>query len=242
MLDHSMIISRRTLLTGALAFSATGALADDRLDYVEYPFVDYFSIKTRGLSQSASPDIAAAIRIASSMPTDNHFNVMERLSRITETGSTGEVFNSRWRKIANPLIILFFHQIGYRNTQLPGDCTPWCAATVAWCLQRAGLSIPSNPVSARSYLRYGNEVTDPRPGDLCIFTGVNDASTGHLGLYVSRVGDKLRVLGGNQTGQSATNCGPGFRQSKICITEIPINEDRSPSVGIHYLSAYVRPM
>ena len=237
-----MMISRRNFLTGVLAYSATGARAADQTDYVEYPFVDYFSIRKRGLSRSTSPDIAAAIRIASSMPTNDHFSVMERLSEITETGSTGEVFNSRWKKIANPLIVLFFHEIGYQETQLPGDCTPWCAATIAWCLKRAGLPIPGNPASAQSYLRYGNRVVEPRPGDLCIFAGVNDDSTGHLGLYFSRDGDKLRVLGGNQIGRSATNCGPGYRQSKICITEIPINKDRSPSEGIHYLSAYVRPV
>ena len=237
-----MIINRRNFLAGALAFLATGACADDRVEYSEYPFVDFFSLRTRGQSQSTSPDIAAAMRIASSMPINNHFAVMESLSQITETGSTGEVFNSRWKKIANPLIILFFHEIGYKETQLPGDCTPWCAATVAWCLKRTGMSIPSNPASSQSYLQYGDQVTDPRPGDLCIFAGVNDTSAGHVGLYVYRVGDKLRVLGGNQTGQSATNCGPGYRQSKICITEIPINRDRSPSVGIHYLSAYVRPV
>ncbi len=238
-----MIITRRTFLAGALAFSATSALADDdRLDYDEYPFVDYFSIKKRGLSQSPSPDIAAALRIASSMPTDDHFNVMKSLSQITETGSTGEVFNSRWKKIANPLIVLFFHQIGYKQTQMPGDCTPWCAATVAWCLKRTRMSIPSNPVSTQGYLEYGNRVTDPRPGDLCVFAGVNDTSAGHIGLYVSRAGDKLRVLGGNQTGRSATNCGPGYRQSKICITEFPMNKDRSPAVGVHYLSAFVRPV
>ena len=86
----------------------------------------------------------------------------------------------------------FFDQIGYKETQLPGDCTPWCAATVAWCLWWAGPSIPRNPASALSYLAYGKEVTDRRPGDLCLFSGVSDASNGHIGLYVSRVGEKLR--------------------------------------------------
>ena len=236
------MINRRNLLLGALALSATSARADDRLDYAEYPFVDYFSVASRGPAPSASPDITAAVRIASSMPEGDHLTVMEHLAEITERGSTGEVFNSRCKTIANPLIVLFFHQIGYKQTQWPGDCTPWCAATVAWCLKRAGIPIPNNPASSQSYLQYGSQVTDPKPGDLCVFTGVNDASTGHIGLYVSRVKDKLRVLGGNQAGQSTTYCGPGYRQSKICITEFPINEDRSPSAGPHYLTAYVRPV
>lgn len=236
------MINRRSLLLGALAFSATDAHAVDSNEYVEYSFIDYFSLKSKGLSHSASLDIAAAMRIASSMPADAPLTVMQRLSQITETGSTGEVFNSRWKEVANPLIVLFFHDIGYQEKQWPGDCTPWCAATVAWCLKRTGMPIPNNPASSHSYLQYGNRVTDPRPGDLCVFTGVDDASIGHIGLYVSRFGDNLLILGGNQAGQSTTNCGTGYRQSRICLTEFPINGDRSRSVGLHYLSAFVRPV
>lgn len=176
------MINRRNFLTGVLALSTTGACADDQTDYVDYPFVDYFSIRKRGPSKSAPPDVAAAMRIASSMPTDNHYSVMERLSKITETGSTGEVFNSRWKKTANPLIVLFFHEIGYTEKQMPDDCTPWCAATVAWCLKRTGKSVPSDPALARSYLHYGSQVDDPMPGDLCIFAGMNDGAIGHLGI------------------------------------------------------------
>ncbi len=236
------MIDRRNFLAGVLAFSATGARADDQNDYIDYPFVDFFSIRTRGPSHSPPPDVAAATRIASLMPSDNHYRAMKSLSEITETGSTGEAFNSRWKKVANPLIVLFFHEIGYTEKQMPDDCTPWCAATVAWCLKRTGMSIPSNPALVRSYLHYGNRVDDPMPGDLCIFSGVNNVSLGHMGVYVSHVRDKVRILGGNQAGHAATECKPGYLQSKICTTEIPINSDRSPSVSVLYLSAYVRPV
>jgi uncharacterized protein (TIGR02594 family) len=177
------------------------------------------------------------------MPTDSYFKIMQRLSEITQVGSTGELFNTRWKSFANPLIVRFFHDVGYKKTPYPGDCTPWCAATVSWCLQRAGLAIPmSDPASSQSYLRYGKQISDPSPGDICVFTDVNDSSHGHVALFISRAGDTLKVMGGNQTGASATNCGPGYRQSKIDTTEIPINTHRIKTVSIHYLAAYVRPI
>lgn len=137
-----MIISRRNFLTGALAFAATGAWADDdQEEYIDYPLDEFArpSHHTRGLTPSTPPDKRIAERIATSMPTDSHFAVMERLSQITETGSTGEVFNSRWKRVANPLIVQFFQETGCREIRPGGDCTPWCGATVAWCLKRAGL-------------------------------------------------------------------------------------------------------
>jgi hypothetical protein len=60
-------------------------------------------------------------------------------------------------------------------------------------------------------------------------------------MFVKTNGEIVSVLGGNQTGESVTNCGPGYRQSKIDVAEIPINPKRKRSVGIHYLAAYVRP-
>jgi hypothetical protein len=78
-------------------------------------------------------------------------------------------------------------------------------------------------------------------GDLCVFTDVGDSTHGHVGLYVGKNGNTLNVLGGNQSGESATNCGPGYRKSKIDVAEIPINSRRDRSVGVHYLAAYVRP-
>jgi uncharacterized protein (TIGR02594 family) len=237
-----MGLDRRLFVIGAATLITTPSKADNRLEYLDYPFRDYFSPRLRGRDPSRTPDIEAAKRIAASMPKNDHFQIMKSLSQIAESGSTGELFNARWKKFANPLIVLFFHDIGYKKTPYPGDCTPWCAATTSWCLQRAGFSIPSDGASSQSFLQYGKRVTDPRPGDLCVFTDVNDKAHGHVGMFISTDGNILKVLGGNQSGQSTTNCGPGYRQSKIAIAEIPINAKRKRSVGIHYLAAYVRPV
>jgi uncharacterized protein (TIGR02594 family) len=236
-----MRITRRVLLANTLAFSVTPAFADDREEYLEYPFRDYFSRFQRGRDPSLDKDIDAANRIAESMPKDDPLNIMQQLSKIVDVGSTGEAFNMRWKKFANPLIVRFFHDIGYKKTPDPGDCTSWCAATVAWCLHRAGLPIPKDPASSQSFLRYGTKVSSPNRGDLCVFTDVNDRAHGHIGFFVDRSGEKLSVLGGNQSGESMTNCGPGYRKSKIDVVEIPINSSKDRSVGIHYLAAYVRP-
>ena len=166
---------------------------------------------------------------------------MQKLSGLTEVGSTGEPFNSRWKTYANPLIVRFFHDIGYKRTPYPGDCTPWCAATVSWCLKRAGHKLPKDPASSQSYLHYGNPVDEPKPGDICVFSDVGDRAHGHVALYLSRSGETVSVVGGNQTGKSATNCGPGYRQSKIDVTEIPINTNKERKIGVHYLRKYVRP-
>jgi uncharacterized protein (TIGR02594 family) len=237
-----MRIARRTFLTAvATTLFSSPLMADDRVEYREYPFTDYFSPRLRGRYPVRQEDIDAANRLAAAMPTGDWFATMQSLSQITEVGSTGELFNMRWKTFANPLIVRFFHDIGYKNTPYPGDCTPWCAATVSWCLRRAGERVPPDPASSQSYLRYGRPVTDPQPGDICVFTDVGDRAHGHVGLFASRLGDTLSVLGGNQLGESETNCGAGYRKSKIGIAQIPINPNRDKRVGIHYLAAYMRP-
>jgi uncharacterized protein (TIGR02594 family) len=236
-----MRIDRRTFLAAATTLFSSPLRADDRLEYREYLFTDYFSPRLRGRYPVRQEDIDAANRIAASMPTGDWFATMQGLSQITEVGTTGELFNVRWKSFANPLIVRFFHDIGYKKTPYPGDCTPWCAATVSWCLQRAGKRIPSDPASSQSYLHYGKPVTDPQPGDICVFKDVGDNAHGHVGLFASRDGGYLNVLGGNQLGDSETNCGVGYRKSKIAMAKIAINPTRDRKVGFHYLAAFVRP-
>lgn len=236
------MLDRRSILIGlstTVVSAQFASAADDRLDYKNYDFLDYYADK--GKNPSLQADIDAANRIVESLPKANYRSIMQRLSEITEVGSTGEPFNMRWRTVANPLIVRFFHDIGYAKTPYPGDCTSWCAATLSWCLLRSGHKIPNDPASSQSFLRYGVRVEQPLNGDICVFTDVGDDAHGHVGLFVSRSGENVGVLGGNQTGDSATNCGPGYLKSRIDVTHIPINPDRKRSVGIHYLSAYVRP-
>ena len=242
-----MGINRRAFVAATCLVTAapTLVIAKLREQYKEYNFVDYFDqakLADRGRIKGLQGDITKATLIAASQPRSNHFDVMKSLSEITERGSTGELFNTRWRDFANPLIVKFFHDIGYSQTPYPGDCTPWCAATVSWCLQRTGLRIPADPASSQSFLNYGQRISDPRLGDICVFTDISDNAHGHVGLFYSQASaETISILGGNQAGESRTNCGPGYRQSKINVSQMSLNPKRSSSVSSHYLSAYIRP-
>jgi uncharacterized protein (TIGR02594 family) len=218
-------------------------IAEADPSYLEYDYVDlYAPLHVRGTFDPPDPDIATALDLASQMPTKDHFTVMKALAAITTKGTTGEYFNERWKRVANPLIVKFFHDIGYAKTPYPGDCTPWCAATVSWCLQRSGLKLPSEPASSQSFLSYGRPVTSPSVGDLCVFTNIDDNAHGHVGLFVSYPSPGcVEVLGGNQSPSSSTNCGPGFRQSKVTPFPMAINKEKDPTKSPHFLAAYVRP-
>jgi uncharacterized protein (TIGR02594 family) len=218
-------------------------MAEADTSYLEYDYVDLYSpLHVLGKFDPPDEDVATALALAKQMPTKDHFIIMKALAAITTKGTTGECFNERWKRVANPLIVKFFHDIGYAKTPYPGDCTPWCAATVSWCLQRSGLKITNDPASSQSFLSYGRPVTSPSIGDLCVFTDIDDSAHGHIGLFVSSPSpDFVEVLGGNQSGSSLTNCGPGYRQSKVTPMQRAINKEKALKVSNQFLAAYVRP-
>lgn len=76
------------------------------------------------------------------------------------------------------------------------DETPWCAAFVGAMLERAGIR-SSRFESARSYLEWGQQLVNPVPGCIVVFTRQGG---GHVGFAVGRdkVGNLL-ILGGNQS-------------------------------------------
>ena len=232
-------LSRRTVLGGGLLVFVSPALAQDS-SYIELPYLDVI-VGRRGPGAPVPADVDAANAIANAMPRDDHFAVMRKLAAITRTGSTGERFNYRWKRVANPLIIRFFHDIGYSSRSYPNDCTPWCGATTAWCLKRTGHALPRDPASSQSYLNYGQRTANPVPGDICVFTDVGDAAHGHVGLFVSQTADTIRIIGGNQLGVDRTGCGPGFRASRIDYMDLPKNAQRDRKIDVHYFHAFVKP-
>lgn len=76
------------------------------------------------------------------------------------------------------------------------DETPWCAAFVGAMLERVGVR-SSRFESARSYLDWGQSISNPVTGCVVVFTRQGG---GHVGFCVGR--DKagnLLILGGNQS-------------------------------------------
>lgn len=84
--------------------------------------------------------------------------------------------------------------------------TPWCAAFVNAMLKNEGYYY-TDSLTARSFLDYGVETKDPKPGDIVVLTRGRNRWAGHVGFYIQTVevdGVKyVEVLGGNQGHQVA---------------------------------------
>lgn len=82
--------------------------------------------------------------------------------------------------------------------------TEWCAAFVNAILNKHGIpgseSVSEHPLLARSFLDWGEPVTEPQAGDIIVFPRGNEGWQGHVGFYVmtSADGRYYYILGGNQ--------------------------------------------
>lgn len=108
--------------------------------------------------------------------------------------------------LANPVIVLFFVAT---RTAPAGDTTPWCAAFVNWCLNRAGLE-GSKSAASQSFLGWGRPVwsksdggmpTEAETGDIALFRRQSDPTKGHVCFFKQVSAGQpscIEVLGGNQ--------------------------------------------
>jgi|SaaInlStandDraft_1057018.scaffolds.fasta_scaffold23606_4 uncharacterized protein (TIGR02594 family) len=84
--------------------------------------------------------------------------------------------------------------------------TEWCAAFVNAVLNESGIpgseSISNVPLMARSFLKWGETIQDPKAGDLVVFPRGKVGWQGHVGFYVGSIYrnnvEYYRILGGNQ--------------------------------------------
>lgn len=81
------------------------------------------------------------------------------------------------------------------------DDVPWCGLFVAHCIasQLPHEPLPSNPLGARSYERFGKPV-NPQPGAVMVFWRESkESGKGHVGFYAAETEDgQFLILGGNQ--------------------------------------------
>src|SRR5258708_3870521 len=99
------MLSKRDFVLGSITCasfqvsSKASALSGDA-DYKEYPFVDYFD-KNSGVSfgptVAPAEDTEIATQLADEMPKDSPYSIMKALSEISRVGSSGEIFNTRWK-------------------------------------------------------------------------------------------------------------------------------------------------
>lgn len=76
------------------------------------------------------------------------------------------------------------------------DEVSWCAAFVGWVLQQCKMR-QMHSAAARSYLGYGPKIGFKKYA-IVVFKRGNSAWQGHVAFAIDDLGDKIRVLGGNQ--------------------------------------------
>lgn len=111
---------------------------------------------------------------------------------------------------SNKNVLGYFNKMGL--IEIKDDETPWCSAFLnAMCID---LNLPfSNRLNARSWLDVGVKTEKPEMGDIVIFWRESPTSwKGHVGIYISEVGNMINVLGGNQTNQVNIS---KFEKSKV---------------------------
>lgn len=121
----------------------------------------------------------------------------------------------------NPDILDYFRDIG--TAGVTHDATPWCAAFLGACLERAG--IPSTrSLLARSYLAWGEPASAERLGSIVVLKRGSDPAAGHVGFLVGISGDDVLLLGGNQ-GDAVSVA--RFPRADVLAVRWPSNEPAS---------------
>lgn len=97
----------------------------------------------------------------------------------------------------NPTILGWAREVGVDVARLyRADAVPWCGLFMAMVARRAGKAVPSSPLWALNWAKFGKAAAVPMLGDVLVFR--RDGG-GHVGLYVGEDEDAFHVLGGNQS-------------------------------------------
>ncbi|MDH5524539.1 MAG: TIGR02594 family protein [Desulfobulbaceae bacterium] len=97
----------------------------------------------------------------------------------------------------NPTIVNYSKELGKGFERVNDDETPWCSIFINWVCLKAGVE-RSKSASARSWLKVGEKVEHPEPGDIVVFIRGNNPAQGHVGIFICKNNRHVTVLGGNQ--------------------------------------------
>jgi uncharacterized protein (TIGR02594 family) len=116
---------------------------------------------------------------------------------------------------SNPRIADYIRRVG--RPDVADDATPWCAAFVGACLEAGGIA-GTGSLLARSYLVWGVPVEAPQPGVVAVLSRGADPALGHVGFFVGLTGDRIMLLGGNQSDAVSVE---GFARSRLLGFRLP---------------------
>ena len=100
----------------------------------------------------------------------------------------------------NPIILNWFKEIGYEWVK--DDETAWCSCFVNYAAKMCGVTM-SGKLDARSWLKTGEQINYPLPGDVVVFWRESKESwKGHVGIFLgyNKAGN-IFCFGGNQGGE-----------------------------------------
>lgn len=117
---------------------------------------------------------------------------------------------------SNPRIVEYLATCnGLSSRQKADDDTAWCSAFVNWCITLSGVEGTNSP-AARSWAKWGIQDTHPSQGSIVVWKRFQGAQGdmqlvgGHVAFLLADEGEKLYVLGGNQS-------------NKVCRRRYPRN-------------------
>jgi uncharacterized protein (TIGR02594 family) len=93
-------------------------------------------------------------------------------------------------------ILGFFAKAGHGWVKT--DEVPWCAAFVNAVLKETGLP-GTGKLTARSFLQWGEPISEPRKGAIAVFRRGQSSWQGHVGFVMSSDAHSILLLGGNQS-------------------------------------------
>jgi len=96
---------------------------------------------------------------------------------------------------SNPNVVRYYAEVGH--AAVTDDEVAWCAAFLGACLERAGIR-STRSLMARSYLSWGEALSEPRPGAIAVLSRGFDPRLGHVGFLVGTTSNDVILLGGNQ--------------------------------------------
>lgn len=97
---------------------------------------------------------------------------------------------------SNTDILAFLRDAGHPEVR--SDDVAWCAAFVGACLERAHRRC-TRSLMARSYLSFGEPLSEPRTGAIAVLSRGSDPALGHVGFVVGVAPGRIHLLGGNQS-------------------------------------------
>jgi uncharacterized protein (TIGR02594 family) len=96
---------------------------------------------------------------------------------------------------SNPNVVRYYAEVGH--AAVTDDEVAWCAAFLGACLERVGIR-STRSLLARSYLSWGEALSEPRNGAIAVLSRGFDPRLGHVGFLVGITSNDLILLGGNQ--------------------------------------------